>query len=421
MTRDQPTILQIVPRLETGGAELSTVEIAQAVVRAGGRALVLTEPGGRLIARVAAAGGELMPFPAATKDPIGMLVNAARMARLIRAESVDLVHARSRAPAWSALLAARRARVPGVTTYHGAYREGNAAKRLYNGVMARGDLVIANSNYTADLIAARYATPRRRISVIHRGVDIHAFDPARIDAGRVAALRAHWGVTPGTRIVLHMARLTAWKGQGVLIEAAARLKAADKLGGAVVVLAGDAQGRDGYAQELHAQVADAELGSSVRFVGHVEDAAAAFLAAHVTVVASIAPEAFGRAAIEAAAMGCPVIATAIGAPPETVLAPPAVAEGAATGWLVPPSDATSLSERLALALALPAVVRGAMGGRGRADVVAHFTVEAMQRQTLAVYDRLLASTLEGRFAAASAPVSAPVSAPASAPAVDARL
>ena len=417
MTRDRPTILQIIPRLETGGAELSTVEIAEAVVRAGGRALVLTEPGGRLIARVAAAGGELMPFPAATKNPIGMLVNAARMVRLIRAQSVDLVHARSRAPAWSALLAARRARVPFVTTYHGAYREGNAAKRLYNGVMARGDLVIANSNYTADLIAARYATPRRRISVIHRGVDIHAFDPARIDAGRVDALRAHWGVTPGTRIVLHMARLTAWKGQGVLIEAAARLKAADKLGGTVVVLAGDAQGRDGYAQELHAQVADAELGSSVRFVGHVEDAAAAFLAAHVSVVASIAPEAFGRAAIEAAAMGCPVIATAIGAPPETVLAPPAVAEGAATGWLVPPSDATSLSERLALALALPAEDRGAMGGRGRAHVVAHFTVEAMQRQTLAVYDRLLASTLEGRFAAASAPVSAP----ASAPAVDARL
>ena len=413
MTRDRPTILQIVPRLETGGAELSTVEIAEAVVRAGGRALVLTEPGGRLIARVSAAGGELMPFPAATKNPIGMLVNAARMVRLIRAQSVDLVHARSRAPAWSALLAARRARVPFVTTYHGAYREGNAAKRLYNGVMARGDLVIANSNYTADLIAARYATPRRRISVIHRGVDVHAFDPARIDAGawRHTPLGPQSGNAP--RVVLHMARLTAWKGQGVLIEAAARLKAADKLGGAVVVLAGDAQGRDGYAQELHAQVADAELGSSVRFVGHVEDAAAAFLAAHVTVVASIAPEAFGRAAIEAAAMGCPVIATAIGAPPETVLAPPAVAEGAATGWLVPPSDATSLSERLALALALPAEDRGAMGGRGRAHVVAHFTVEAMQRQTLAVYDRLLASTLEGRFAAASAP--------ACAPAVDARL
>src|SRR5262249_62022028 len=120
------------------------------------------------------------------------------------------IYARSLAPAWSALMAARRARVPLVTTYHGAYREGNAAKRFYNGVMARGDLVIANSSYTADLIAARYATPRQRIAVIHRGVDIHAFDPDRIDTARVAALRARWGVSEGTRVVLHMARLTAW-------------------------------------------------------------------------------------------------------------------------------------------------------------------------------------------------------------------
>jgi glycosyltransferase involved in cell wall biosynthesis len=403
VARNRPTILQIVPRLETGGAELSTVEIAEAVVRAGGRALVLTEPGGRLISRVAAAGGELIPFPAATKNPMGMLINAASMARLIRAESIDLVHARSRAPAWSALLAARRARVPFVTTYHGAYREGNAAKRLYNGVMARGDLVIANSSYTADLIVARYATPRQRITVIHRGVDMRAFDPARIDAGRVAALRARWGVRESTRIVLHMARLTAWKGQSVLIQAAARLQAANKLAGAVVVLAGDAQGRDGYAQELQSQVKNNALGSSVRFVGHVEDVAAAFQTAHVTVLASIAPEAFGRAAIEAAAMGCPVIATAIGAPPETVLAQPAVAEGATTGWLVPPSDAACLAERLALALALPGEERRAMGSRARAHVLAHFTVEAMQRRTLAAYDRLLASALEGRFVAGSTP------------------
>jgi glycosyltransferase involved in cell wall biosynthesis len=395
VTRDRPTILQIVPRLETGGAELSTVEMAEALVRAGGRALVLTEPGGRLTSRVAAAGGEVIPFAAATKNPIGLLVNAASLVRLIRAERVDLVHARSRAPAWSALLAARRARVPFVTTYHGAYREDNAAKRLYNSVMARGDRVIANSSYTADLISARYATPRQRITVIHRGVDIHAFDPAHIGAERVAALRAQWGVTESTRVVLHMARLTAWKGQSVLIQAAARLKAANKLGDAVVVLAGDAQGRDAYAQGLHTQVADAGLGSSVRFVGHVEDAAAAFLAAHVTVLASIAPEAFGRAAIEAAAMGCPVIATAIGAPPETVLAQPAVAQDAATGWLVPPSDVTSLAERLARALALPAGERRAMGGRGRAHVLAHFTVEAMQRRTLCVYDQLLASALAG--------------------------
>jgi glycosyltransferase involved in cell wall biosynthesis len=394
---NRPTILQIVPHLDTGGAELSAVEIAAAIVRAGGRALVLAEPGGRLAVRITDAGGEVMPFPAAAKSPLALLRNAAAIARLIAEEMVDLVHARSRAPAWSALIAARRARVPFVTTYHGAYGETNAAKRLYNSVMARGDVVIANSRYTADLIAQRYGTDRGRMEVIHRGIDPNVFAPDRIGPERVAALREKWGVTPGERVILQAARLTAWKGQSVLIDAAARLEAGGRLGNAVVVLAGDAQGRNTYAQALKARVAEAGLGSRVRLVGHVEDIAAACLAAHVAVVASTQPEAFGRATIEAQAMGAPVIATAIGAPPETVLAEPAVPPDAITGWLVPPDDAAALADRLAQALALPAPERAALAGRARSHVVAQFTVEAMQRRTLAVYDRLLATVLERRF------------------------
>jgi len=397
VAQSRPTILQIIPRLDTGGAELAVVEIAAALVRAGARALVLAEPG-RLTPEVEAAGAEVMAFPAATKNPLRMLANARAIARLIRAEGVDLVHARSRAPAWSALLAARRTRVPFVTTYHGAYGETNAVKRLYNGVMARGDVVIANSLYTADLIARRYGTPPERLEVIHRGVDTTAFDPDRIAPERVAALRAGWGVEPGTRIILQAARLTAWKGQSVLIDATAGLAAVRRLDNAVVVLAGDAQGRDAYRQSLLDQVARAGLDGRVRLVGHVEDIAAAYLAAHVTVVASTEPEAFGRAAIEAAAMGCPVIATAIGAPPETVLAEPAVGTNATTGWLVPPGDAGALAQRLAAALALTPAERSAMAGRARRHVMAHFTVEAMQRRTLAVYDRLLGTVLERRFA-----------------------
>ena len=396
MAQSRPTILQIIPHLDTGGAERSAVEIAAAVVRAGGRAVVLTEPG-RLAPEVVAAGGEIVEFPAATKNPLRMLANARAIEGLIRQLGVDLVHARSRAPAWSALIAARRARVPFVTTYHGAYGETNPLKRYYNGVMARGDVVIANSRYTADLIAQRYATPRQRLVVIHRGVDCRQFDPARIAPERVSALRARWGVDPAARVILHAARLTAWKGQSVLVDAAAKLKAAGQLGDAVVVLAGDAQGRQGYLQSLHSQVAQASLQNQVRLVGHVEDMAAAYLAAHVTVVASTEPEAFGRAAIEAAAMGSPVIATGIGAPPETVLAEPAVGRDAITGWLVPPGDAAALAERLAVALALDPAERAAMAGRARAHVLAQFTVEAMQSRTLAVYDRLIGSLLERRF------------------------
>jgi glycosyltransferase involved in cell wall biosynthesis len=394
---DRPTILQIVPRLDTGGAELSAVEISAAIVRAGGRALVLAEPGGRLAPRIIDRGGEVIPFPADAKSPLKLLRNAAEIARLIGRERVDLVHARSRAPAWSALMAARRTRVPFVTTYHGAYGEPNAVKRLYNSVMARGDVVIANSRYTADLVAARYGTPRDRIVVIHRGIDGDAFAPDKVAPERVAALRKSWGVGADERVVLQAARLTAWKGQGVLIEAAALLAAQRLLEGVVVVLAGDAQGRDAYAEGLRAQVAQAGLGDRVRLVGHVEDIPAACLAAHVTVVASTEPEAFGRATVEAQAMGSPVIATAIGAPPETVLAEPAAAADAITGWLVPPGDAAALAERLATALALPHEQRSALARRARAHVLAQFTVEAMQRRTLAVYDRLLGTVLERRF------------------------
>jgi len=397
VAKGPPTILQIIPQLDTGGAELAVVEIAGAVVRAGGRALVAAEPGGRLAPKVAAAGGELIAFPAASKNPVRMLANVHALERLIRREGVDLVHARSRAPAWSALFAARRAGVPFVTTYHGAYGETNRLKRLYNGVMARGDVVIANSRYTANLISRRYGTPAERLEVIHRGVDPAVFDPQQIAPDRVAALRAAWGVEPGVRIVLHPARLTGWKGQGVVIDAAAGAAAMHRMGDAVVVLAGDAQGREAYRRSLLERVARAGLEARVRLVGHVADMAAAYLAAHVTVVASTEPEAFGRTAIEAMAMGCPVIATAIGAPPETVLATPAVAPDAATGWLTPPGNVGALAQYLIAALAMSPAERAAMGARARRHVLAQFTVEAMQRRTLAVYDRLLGTVLERRF------------------------
>jgi glycosyltransferase involved in cell wall biosynthesis len=286
--------------------------------------------------------------------------------------------------------------VPFVTTYHGAYGETNAVKRLYNSVMARSDVTIANSHYTARLIADRYGTPPERIVVIHRGVDTARFDPALIAPERVAKLRQAWGVASEQRIILQAARLTRWKGQGVLIEAAARLQAEGRLGDTAVLLAGDHQGRDSYVELLNGQIARLGLQSRVRLVGHVDDMAAAYLAAHVTVVASIEPEAFGRTAIEAAALGCPVIATDIGAPPETVVAHPASAESA-TGWLVPPSDAEALAARLAEALALPAAARAGIAARARYRAITFFSVESMQRGTLGVYDRLLSTALQARF------------------------
>jgi glycosyltransferase involved in cell wall biosynthesis len=392
----QPTILQIIPRLDTGGAELSTVEIAEAIVRAGGRALVATE-GGRLAERVTEVGGEILPFPAASKNPVQMWSNSTALAALIVAEGVDLIHARSRAPAWSAWRAAHQARIPFVTTYHGAYAEQSRLKRIYNSIMVRSDIVIANSRYTSDLIRARYGTAQQRIRVIHRGVDPASFSRDAVTADRIGALRDGWRIAPDRPIILQAARLTAWKGHRVLIEAAGRLHAEGRLAGAMIVMAGDAQGRDGYVAGLKSDAARLGLGERVRFVGHVEDMPAAFAAAHVAVVASTEPEAFGRTAAEAQAVGCPVIATNIGAPPETVLAPPATPRDRATGWLVPPGDIRTLAAALTEALDLAAADHAALGDRAAAHVAQFFTLDAMKRQTLAVYDELLETDLVSRF------------------------
>jgi glycosyltransferase involved in cell wall biosynthesis len=392
------TILQIIPELDTGGAELSTIEIAEAVIVAGGRAIVLTE-GGRMLDRLKATGADVRIFPAATKNPAKLVGNAGRIADIVRQEQVDLVHARSRAPAWSGLIAARRTKRPFVTTYHGAYNEKSAPKRLYNSVMARGDVVIANSGYTRDLIRSRYGTPDSKIRVIHRGVDEATFDPSNVSADRIARLRSAWGVAPGERVILHAARLTNWKGQHVVVEAARQLHSQGRLGG-VVVLAGDAQGRDAYAESLKSAIRDGGLDGRVRLVGHVDDMPAAYLVAAASIVASIEPEAFGRTAVESQAMGCPVIATRIGAPPETVLSPPEHGPRSMTGWLVPPGDAGALADALLAALSLEGPARQQLGALARAHAAGSFSLRQMRLKTLAVYDDILGTGLAAQYVAA---------------------
>jgi len=392
----RPTIVQIVPNLDAGGAEATTVEVTEAIVKAGGRALVVSE-GGRLTARILAAGGELKVLPVASKNPARILANALSLKALARREGVSLLHARSRAPAWSALLAARSLGLPLVTTYHGAYREPGRLKNLYNGVMARGDVVIANSGYTARSIKSRYGTSEDGIAVIYRGVDLERFAPEAVAPERIAELRRRWGVLPSERVILHAARLTPLKGQAVVIEAARRLASAGVGADLVFVLAGDAGARAGYAASLKAQITAAGLEKGVRLVGHLDDMPAGLAAAEVALMVSTEPEGFGRVAAEAQAMGCPVIVSEIGALPEAVVAASVVGEAAATGWLVKPGDADALASVIRHVLALPAAARQAMGQRARAFVTENYSVRVLQRLTLAVYDRLLGTRLAERF------------------------
>lgn len=375
---EAPAVLQVLPALEAGGVERGTLEIAAAQVAAGMRALVASS-GGALVPALEALGARHVTLPLATKSPAAMLRNAASLAALVRQERIAILHARSRAPAWSAFMAARRTGARFVTTYHGTYNEGLPGKRLYNSVMARGERVIAISRFIAGHLRARHGTDPARIRVIPRGVDPAEFDPEAVAPARVAALRQSWGVPEGgPPVVMLPGRLTRWKGGMVLVEAMARLP--DE---ALALLVGGAEPRrEGYRAALEALIAARGLGGRVRLVGHAADMPAALLLADVVVHASTDPEAFGRTVIEAQAMRRPVIASDLGAPRETV-------EEAVTGWRVPPGDPDALAQAIQWVLTMPPAEREAVGARARAAVLARNTTRAMQDATIAVYRELL--------------------------------
>jgi glycosyltransferase involved in cell wall biosynthesis len=374
-------VLQVVPSLGTGGAERATVDIARALTRIGWTALVASE-GGRLEAELRSAGGELIRLPASRKSPGVMLANALHLERLIRARSVNLIHARSRAPAWSAALAARRTKIPFVTTYHGFYRAQNPLKQFYNSIMVRSDAVIANSQWTAEHIKKTYGTIGGRLVTIPRGIDTKLFDPARVPHDLAAALRTQWRARADDILVLLPGRLTRWKGQQVFLSALSLLKRGGLLGNVRAVIAGDAQGREHYVAELKGAILQYGLGDNVVLSGHIAGMATAYAAADIVVSASIEPEAFGRVAAEAGAMGKPVIATDHGGARETVVA-------GETGYLVEPGRAEALAKALAELMAKTQDERTAMGAKARAHILARFTVERMCADTLALYRDLL--------------------------------
>lgn len=370
------TVLQVLPRLDTGGVERGTVEVAQAVRDAGGRAVVASA-GGRLVPLVERRRGRHALLPLDSKSPWVIWRNAARLEALVRSDEVSVIHARSRAPAWSALWAARRTGVPFVTTYHGVYTEDLPGKRRYNAVMGMGDRVIAISHHVADVVARRHGVGPDRLRIIPRGVDAAVFDPDAVAAPRLAKLAAAWRLPDGAPTVVLPARLTRWKGAHVLVRAMARLRP-----DACCVLVGASEGRDRFARELAADAHALGVAERLRVVGHCDDMPAALMLADVVVSASVKPEPFGRVVIEAQAMGRMVVATDHGGAAETV-------RDGDTGWRVPPNDPEALAEVINHALSLPLPERDAIGAHSRAGVMEHYTVSAMQAATLDVYRELL--------------------------------
>ena len=376
-----PVILQVLPSLVTGGAERGCVDVAAAVVEAGGTALVASA-GGPMVRELVRAEAEHVPMPLDSKRPWTIRRNARRIAEVIGARGVDIVHARSRAPAWSAYLACRATGTPFVTTFHAPYGITSPLKRWYNSVMARGDRMIAISDHVRRYIATNYSVDTSKIRVIPRGIDFDLFAPDRVSAERIVQLARRWRLVDGMPVILMPARLTRWKGQMVLLEALARLGRQDLR----CVLVGSSQGRAAYRRELERRTVDLGLGGVVRIDEECSDMPAAYMLSDVVVHASTDPEGFGRVIVEAQAMGRPVIASNLGAPPETVL-------HGQTGWLTAPGDAAMLTEALSIALSLLPEERSEMAERGIAFVREHFGRRQMTDATINVYDELLADRM----------------------------
>lgn len=370
-------VLQLLPALGDGGVERSTVEMADHLAALGTPGLVVSA-GGDLVGELARSRTRHETLPVGSKNPAVALAAAWRLARLIDAAGVDILHARSRMPAWVGLAARRlsRRRPAFIATFHGVYGHGSALKRAYNAGMLRGPLVIANSGFIRDHLVAVYGVAPARIVVAPRGIDPRRFDPAAHGAAERAALRAAFGVPAQAAMLVLVGRISRWKGHRTLIEALARL--ADRPWHAV--FAGE-ETSQGLGAALRAEAAALGIGDRIVFAGSRRDVPAVLAAADLAFSVSTEPEAFGRAAIEAAAMARPVIASAHGGSLETV-------RPGRTGWLVPPGDATGLATAIAEALADPARA-AAFGAAGRAFVLETFTTRRTVERESEAYRRLV--------------------------------
>jgi len=371
-----PVILQVLPALSSGGVERGTVEIARAIQHHGGKALVASA-GGKMVHQLFRSGAEHITLNLDSKNPFTIWRNATKLIELIRERKIDIVHARSRAPAWSAWLACRQTGCKFMTTFHGTYGMKNKWKKKYNSVMVQGERIIAISNFIAEHIVKNYEVDASKIRIIHRGVDLNLFTPDLFSHQRMGALIKEWRLPMDLPIILFPGRITRWKGQDIFLRALAALPHRNFF----AVILGDDKKRGDYKKELEALISELGLEEYVRFAAHTQNITEAYMLARVVVATSIEPEAFGRVVLEAQAMGKPVIATNHGGPQETVL-------HGVTGLLVPPGDVQALAGAIEHTMGLDAQMQKQIAD----EAIKHarnFSLDKMCDKTMAVYEELL--------------------------------
>jgi len=379
-------VLIVTPTLDVGAADAGAVELTRILCDAGHHAIVVSRAG-RLVADVAAAGGEFIALDVASNNPIVMLRNAVILMRLARERQCDAIHALGRAGGWSAFIAARLCAIPFLTSWYKGFRDQNIFKHLYNGIMARGDRVVAVSEQLAQLINDRYGTPWDKIAVVPCSIDLERFDPADVGHERIEAMRAAWGVRRDTKVILIVGRILRRKGHHVVVKAVKRLKEMG-LKDFLCVFVGEDRGRTHYTGELWDLVLATGTMDVIRMAAPVADMPAAYAAASVVVSAAVQPEGAQRAILEAQAMARPVIVSDLAAGADIALTAPAVPEGRIAGLRFPAGDDAALAASLLRLFAMPEPTRATMGQRGRDWVLGHFNAATVAEQTLQLYSEV---------------------------------
>lgn len=382
-TTERPTVLIVVPTLDGGAADSGATELVRILSEGGYRAIVASRAG-RLVADVTTAGGEFVALDTATRNPLATLRNAVVLSRLVRKRKCVVVHALGRAAGWSAYFAARLTGTPFITSWYKGFRQQNLFKHIYNGVMVRGDKIVAVSEQIAQLINDRYGTPWSRIAVVPLSVDLDRFDPGEVSRERIEAMRRSWGIKRDTKVILVSGRILRRKGHHVVVRAAKRLKERG-FKNFLCVFVGEDRGRTRYTGELWDLVLETHTVDVIRMAAPVADMAAAYGAASVVLSAAVQPEGLQRALLEAQAMARPVVVSDLAAGADVVLSPPGVLEDRITGLRFAADDEAACAAALLRLFAMPEPLRRAIGQRGRRFVLERFNAAAVAEQTLQLY------------------------------------
>ena len=377
-------ILQVIPKLGYGGAETGCFDLAHYLHEHNCKSYIVTS-GGPLLKYINKKKVKILRLPVQSKNPILILLNSILLTLIIFFLNVDIVHARSRAPAWSCLIATKLTRRKFVTTFHGTYNFKSDIKKWYNSVMVRSDLIIAGSNFIFSHIKenySKYLSNKKKFLVIFRGINTDYFNPKKIKESDKNLLKKKWNITDEKKIILLPGRLTEWKGQEMFIEAISLLKKNLSEIEFIAVILGSDQGRKIYKKKLIRLVEQHRLSGNVIFVDHLELMPIAYEISTVIVSSSIEPEAFGRVSVEAQSMEKPIIASNIGGSNETII-------NDKTGFLFKAGDSKNLSEKLKEVLNLSELTLNGIGAEGRKNIIAKFNVEKMCNTTYSEYKKLI--------------------------------